>query len=139
MQLTRQADYAARAIVYLAVHPQANITDIAREQQVPREYMAKILQKLADAGITRSQRGVGGGISLEREPKEINLLDVIEAVEGPVALNRCLVRPHDCPREGICSLHRELQAVQRNLRRQLKAIDFATLARKETSLLSRGK
>lgn len=139
MQLTRQADYAARAVVYLAVHPHASITDIAREQQVPREFLAKILQKLAEAGITRSQRGVGGGISLERDPRDINLLEVIEAVEGPVALNRCLVRPDDCPREGICSLHRELRQVQRNLKKELGDIDFESLARKEIPLKERQK
>lgn len=139
MQLTRQADYAARAIIYLAVHPHAHITDIAREQHVPREYLAKILQKLAEAGITRSQRGIGGGISLAREPGEINLLDVIEAVEGPVALNRCLLRPDECDRQSYCSLHEELQQVQKDLRKQLKAIDFASLARRETILKKRSK
>ncbi len=131
MQLTRQADYAARAVVYLAVHPHANIREIAREQHVPYEYLAKILQKLAEAGITSSQRGVGGGIALARPAAEISLLEVIEAVEGPVALNRCFIRPNECPREGFCSIHRELAQIQGSIRQQLADVDFASLARSE--------
>lgn len=131
MQLTRQGDYAARAVIYLAKHQLANIKEVATEQQVPQEYLAKIVQKLVAAGIISSQRGKGGGISLAKPPENISLLEVIEAVEGPVVLNRCLIRPNECPRDAFCSIHGELAKIQHSLRKQLGALDFAKLAKKE--------
>lgn len=134
MQLTRQADYAMRAVIYLAVNPQARIQEIARAQYVPKEYLAKIVQKLAQAGIVNTHRGVGGGISLSRAPEEITLLDVIEAIEGKVALNSCIVRPGECPRETYCAVHVELGAIGKSLAEMFANVNFAQLARKEASL-----
>ncbi|MHB8791766.1 MAG: RrF2 family transcriptional regulator [Thermoleophilia bacterium] len=134
MQLTRQADYAMRAVIYLAVNPQARIQEIARAQYVPKEYLAKIVQKLAQAGIVNTHRGVGGGISLSRAPEEITLLDVIEAIEGKVALNSCIVRPGECPRETYCAVHVELESIGKSLAEMFANVNFAQLARKEASL-----
>lgn len=133
MQLTRQADYAIRAILYLATEAHANIKDIAKAQFVPQEYLAKIVQKLADAGLIETRRGVGGGITLARPPEEISLLDVIEAVDGPLRLNRCFIRPGECPRESICSVHDELLEIQEELAERLAGTDFASIAQKESS------
>jgi Rrf2 family iron-sulfur cluster assembly transcriptional regulator len=135
MLITRQADYAMRAVLYLATHPLANISEIASAQDVPRDYLAKILQKLAKADIVATHRGVGGGITLARPPEKINLLDVMEAVEGPLALNRCFLRPGECSRESVCAIHNELLAVHVSLAGQLASIDFARLARKEAAVI----
>lgn len=134
MEITRQADYAMRAVLYLAIYRQASIGQIAAAQFVPREYLAKIVQQLVRAGIARSRRGVGGGVSLAKNPEDITLLEVLEAIEGPLAVNRCFRLPNECPRESFCGVHHELVHVQDVLARELGRINFARLARKETEL-----
>lgn len=136
--MTRQADYALRAIIYLTLNPQARIQEIARAQFVPKEYLAKIIQRLAQAEIVTTHRGVGGGIKLSRAPEDITLLDVIEAIEGPVALNSCFIRPGECPRESYCGAHVELEHIGRSLAKMLANVNFAQVARNETTL-SAGK
>ena len=131
MQLNRQTDYALRAVLYLASHPLANIGEVAEAQFVPQDFLAKIIQKLSRAGIVKTHRGVGGGISLARPPEKINMLEVIEALEGPLALNRCFSHPGECPREYFCAIHDELATVQASLARSLAKIDMGRLARKE--------
>lgn len=134
MQLTRQADYAMRAILYLAASPHVRIREIAAAQYIPREYLAKIIQKLAQAGIVTTHRGVGGGITLARAPEEITLLDVIEAIEGPVALNSCFIRPGECPRESYCAVHEELEHIGKSLASMFAEVNFAQLAKNEAAL-----
>lgn len=134
MQLTRQADYALRAIIYLTLNPQARIQEIAQAQYVPKEYLAKIIQKLARAEIVTTHRGVGGGIALSRTPEDITMLEVIEAIEGPVALNRCIIRPGECPRESYCGAHMELENIGKSLAKMLANVNFAQLALNEASL-----
>ncbi|MBE0428697.1 MAG: Rrf2 family transcriptional regulator [Thermoleophilia bacterium] len=133
MQLTRQTDYAVRAVLHLATHPLASIREIADEQCVPHVYLAKIVQKLAQAGIVATHRGAGGGISLAIPPEKISLLRVIEAIEGPLALNLCFARPGECPRESYCAAHEELEEIQKKLAAMFSRIDFARLARKEAA------
>lgn len=134
MEITRQADYAMRAVLYLATYRLASTREIAEAQSVPREYLAKIVQELARAGIVRTQRGVGGGITLARPPEEITLLDVLEAIEGPVAVNRCFSHPNECPRESFCAVHHEMYFIQKSLAQMFSRINFARLARREAEL-----
>ena len=136
MQMNRQTDYAMRAVLYLATSPMARIKEIAEAQYVPQEYLAKILQKLAKAGIVTTHRGVGGGIALARAPEQISMLDVMEAMEGPVALNRCFVAPGECPRETYCAIHNELAHIGSSLSGMFAKVNFAKLARNETALAS---
>lgn len=81
------------------------ISEIARASEVPRSFLAKILQRLARAGIVRSHRGAGGGFELVRNAGELSLRDVVEIMQGPVALNTCAVDQDRCPRSGICVVH----------------------------------
>ena len=131
MQLTRQADYGARTVLYLSTTQMASTAEIASAQSIPREYLFKIIQLLARSGIISTHRGAWGGVSLARSPEEITLLDVFEAIEGPLAINRCLVKQGDCPREAYCSIHDELFRVQASLRRALAETNFARLAHQE--------
>jgi Rrf2 family protein len=126
-----------RAILYLTASPQGKIQEIARAQYVPREYLAKIIQKLAQAGIVTTHRGVGGGITLARPPEEITLLDIVEAIEGPVALNSCFIRPGECPRESYCAIHDELAHIGTTLASMFADVNFADLAKKEAALCER--
>lgn len=124
-----------RAVLYLATSPLASIREISQAQKMPQEYLAKILQRLAKAGIVTTHRGVGGGVSLARVPEQITMLDVIQAIEGPVSLNRCFSHPGECPRETYCSMHAELDSIGRQLAEMFSRVNFARLARSEAANL----
>ncbi|HOR01309.1 MAG TPA: Rrf2 family transcriptional regulator [Anaerolineae bacterium] len=127
MKLTRGADYGTLGILYLARQPRGRvvlINEIAEAQGVPESYLAKIFQDMAKAGLVRSHRGARGGFSLARLPEEITLRQIIEAIEGPVALNRCLDPREGCGQSAGCSVHTALAEVQRTL---IDALDTVTL------------
>jgi len=99
MQITRQADYAVRAVLYLAqLGPdrRAATSQIAEEQQIPPSFLPKIVSQLSVAGLLQTSRGARGGVSLARTPDEISLLEVVEAIDGPILLNECVAS------DGIC-------------------------------------
>lgn len=104
-------EYALRAVVHLAYQaPDAHTTaDIAEATRVPKDYLSKILQGLAREGIVKTQRGVGGGVSLAKEPGELTILDVVNAVE-PESVRRITTCPLGLKTHGIrlCPLHKRL-------------------------------
>ncbi len=118
MQITRQADYAVRAMVYLAqLGPErrAATSQIAQEKQIPPSFLAKIVSQLSVAGLLQTSRGARGGVALARSPEEISLLDVVEAIDGPILLNECVgengmcVFGNDCPMKPVwCDAQHEL-------------------------------
>ncbi len=90
MNINRSTDYALLAVGYLAKHQEKKIVlsdDISKKYNIPLEYLLKMLQQLVRANVLRSKRGPRGGFSLARPPKKINLLQIIEAVEGPMISN----------------------------------------------------
>lgn len=93
MQITRQADYAVRAVHYLSQlgpDKRAATSQIAQEQRIPPSFLAKIVSQLSVAGLLQTSRGARGGVSLARPPHEITLLEVVEAIDGPIQLNECV-------------------------------------------------
>lgn len=108
-ELSRTADYGVRAVLHVAVHSGDGLclaADIAEAEDIPPDYVPKVLRGLVRAGLLRSHRGKTGGFSLARRPEDISLLDVIQALEGYPVLNRCLLRPGECPRDKRCPVHR---------------------------------
>lgn len=131
MQLTLKGDYAVRVIVDLAGQSEGaavKTEDLGRRTGVPRAYLSKIIQVLAHAGLVRTRRGALGGISLVEEPEAITLKQVIEAVEGPIYLNRCLIRPGQCPRDSFCPVHPVWGRIQALVIRELEAVHIKDLA-----------
>jgi Rrf2 family protein len=107
LRISRKIDYGLRAMIYLAsVDPGAVVPfrEIARQMDVPEDFLAKILKTLVDAGLARSARGPHGGYTLSRNAEEISFLEVIEAVEGPVALNVCLDGDDACGHSTCCTM-----------------------------------
>jgi Rrf2 family protein len=107
MQITRQADYALRAILYLAELPpekRASTSQIAKEQQIPPSFLAKIISQLSVAGLINTSRGARGGVSLARSPEKINVLEVVEAIDGPILLNHCTTDEGSCTFGDDCAL-----------------------------------
>lgn len=131
MQLTLKGDYAVRVIVDLASQPAGatvKTEDLGRRTGVPQAYLSKIIQSLAHAGLVRTRRGALGGISLLEEPRAITLRQVVEAVEGPIYLNRCLIRPGLCPRDRSCTAHPVWERIQAVVARELEAVRIRDLA-----------
>jgi Rrf2 family protein len=108
MQLTRAADYAVRVMIHLASQPAGTVvskTLLARATEAPESFLSKILQALARAGLVQARRGVVGGFSLVAHGDQASLLDVIESIDGPVALNLCLTSGNSCHRHAECAAH----------------------------------
>lgn len=131
MRLTRQADYAVRVMLDLATHAQEAPIARARiqaRQEVPAAYLAKIVQALARAGLVRTLPGAHGGVALDAPADTVTLLRVIEAVEGPIRLNRCVLAPGACPRDKFCSVHPVWMRLQALVTRELDGVTIAALA-----------
>lgn len=115
MQITRSGEYGLRGLVFLASQPPDKMTlvsEISREQNIPGTFLAKIFQRLTKVGVLRSIRGAKGGFTLGKPPDEITLREIIEALEGPIALNRCLLKKGECGEEKNCPLHPFWEEVQ---------------------------
>jgi Rrf2 family protein len=128
--IRRNTDYSIRALVYLALHSGKEITagEIAEEQDVPLEYLQKILQKLSRSGFVLSQRGACGGFALARAPQEINLLDVIETMQGKLAMNKCFLEKEACPRSPQCVLKNNWLQLEQRIAAFLSQITLQDLA-----------
>ncbi|MEK6743695.1 MAG: Rrf2 family transcriptional regulator [Nitrospirota bacterium] len=135
MQLTREGDYGIRSVLYLARQPYKKIsfvTEISEQYKIPRSFLAKILQKLVKAKIVRSYRGVKGGFSLARQAKDISVLDVLEAIEGRMAMNLCLSDKKKCDFSRNCPVHSVWASVQSKVIEVLKKSNFEELSRQKT-------
>ena len=134
MKLTRGGEYGIRGVLYLAQQDNGKVnmlSAIAKAQDVPPRFLAKIFQALAKAGIVRSYRGAKGGFSLGRAAGEITIKDVIEAIEGPIYLNVCLVGPGECTRDKICPMHRVWEEAQDKMMGVLGRTNFSDLVKAE--------
>lgn len=128
MQITRQADYALRAMLYLAKLPpneRAATSQIAENKKIPPSFLAKIISQLSIAGLIHTSRGARGGVTLARDAKEISVLEVVEAIDGPIALNECTVSPEGCPFSEDCPIHNLWCGTQADLVEKLRKTNFA--------------
>jgi len=130
MQITRQADYAVRAVLYLARLGQterAATSQVAQEQRIPPSFLAKIISQLSIAGLLHTSRGARGGVTLARDPEEITLLEVIEAIDGPIMLNECVGDTGSCTFDEECPLRPVWCEAQNDLVNRLRGTNFAQL------------
>jgi Rrf2 family protein len=103
--LSRRADYGVRAMMDIALQQPTErtiVSAIAKRQAIPPPFLAKIVPLLARAGLVRTSLGATGGITLAASPAEISLLQIIEAIDGPFALNLCSLNPSDCHHYATC-------------------------------------
>jgi len=131
MELTRKGEYAIRGIVYLASRRTDQVCllgDIAAAVDVPQTFLAKIFQQFSKIGLVRSYRGTGGGFVLGRSPEKITLLEVVEAVEGPIIPNRCVTGEGECSRTDTCNVHPVWIKVQEQVRSVLENVTLKDLA-----------
>jgi Rrf2 family protein len=108
MQLTMTGEYAVRAMLGLSTLPFGTviqIPEVSTRWDIPENFLRKIITLLAKAGLIHSQRGNGGGIRLATPAENLTLLDVVEAIEGKIYLNKCLISPQFCSRSVWCAVH----------------------------------
>jgi Rrf2 family protein len=130
MLVTRETDYALRTVLYLARERDrnANVTEIAKAMQIPKSFLAKILQRLVRHHILQSMRGVKGGFMLAKKPSEITLLAVMEAIQGPAGINVCAIDSKRCRRSSTCSVHPIWVDIRKEVERRLNKQTIASLA-----------
>jgi Rrf2 family protein len=134
MELTRKGEYAIRGILYLARQPKGKVClveEIARASEVPKTFLAKILRNFVTVGLATSSRGTGGGFTLARPADRITLREVVEAVEGPIMPNRCLLGAGTCERDQTCRVHPVWKKVRDKIVAVLDGVTIAELARED--------
>ena len=139
MLVTREADYAIRCVLEVARHGRISAAEVARTRTISRTFLGKIVQTLAKAGIVSTRRGVGGGISLAVAPEDLTLLQIIEAIEGPLVLNECLLPQPDCAHMARCPAYPFLCEAQGTLRRILDVTVAEMLARETAATNGNGE
>lgn len=129
MNITREADYALRVIALLSRVDPKKITSastISDQENIPSQFLLKILKKLRKASLIKSHMGVNGGYQLNKDPHEISLKNVIETIDGPIYLNPCLYNPEECNKNftSACPLHHHLGIIENNLLEELDSVSF---------------
>lgn len=126
----RNTDYALRALVHLALSEGRVqcVSAISSAEGIPMEFLHKILQKFSRHGIVKSHRGVTGGFSLAKHPGEVSVRDVIEIMQGQLAVNRCLLGEGACDRSDRCSLMSNWIEVQTQIVKFLEGLSLQDLA-----------
>lgn len=127
--LTRNTDYAVRAICYMAKKPQGviSVTELVSELGMPRPFTRKILQRLNKSGLARSYKGIGGGFSLAVAPGRISLADIIKVFQGPLKINECVFKKKLCPNRATCPLKRRIDRIERRATDELESITIGAL------------
>ena len=127
MKITQEADYALRMMCLLAKESAAgnftvSATSLAEEVAVPTRFGLKILHKLSQTGLVKTSRGATGGYSLNTDPVTLTVRQVIEAIDGPIEINRCLAADHLClnnPNKDCCRLHHVFEELNRMITERL--------------------
>jgi len=132
MRLSSMADYAVVTMAAASRHcggVRVSASQLAEETGLPAPTVQKLVSRLTAAGLLRSSRGVGGGLKLARPAAAISLADIVEAMEGPIALAACVEHGrHDCTLEGACQVRPHWPVVNQALRSALAAVSLIDLA-----------
>jgi Rrf2 family protein len=132
MQLTRQTEYALRTMLELASYPYGEIISskiISERQDIPEGFLKKTIHLLAVNGLVTTVRGVQGGVKLARAAEDIKVSEVVEAIEGPIAINPCLASGYVCPNRPHCRISPVLARAQKAFIAELNRDSLADLAR----------
>jgi Rrf2 family protein len=128
LKLTKKADYALMAMKHLAEHPSAvsrSAKDVADAYGIPPEALAKILQRLAKAGLLLSQHGTNGGYTLARAAHTISAFEVIQAIDGPLFITSCVTVRGECGQSDRCNIREPLRKVNESIEAVLKRIKIS--------------
>jgi Rrf2 family protein len=135
LAISRQTDYACRILLHLALNGTSGrltAREVAAQRLIPPAVMRRIVTQLSVAGLVKTTRGSVGGIALARPPHEISLLDVVQAMEGPITLNACTIDPETCPFIPVCAVHEAWCGARARLLHDLGQLTFDRLAARQT-------
>lgn len=144
LRITKEADYAIMLLAYIAEHPRGEIHTARKAAEwsgLPLPMVSKILRSLARQGILDSHRGVSGGYSLDREPHETSVAEVIRALEGPISMVQCGSEPGACDQESVCPTRVNWARISQEVERALERVPITEMVvrRASTPVLSIGE
>jgi Rrf2 family iron-sulfur cluster assembly transcriptional regulator len=131
-----------RGLLFLTKQPTDRrflVSEVSKAQRITKTYLAKIFQRLSKTGLLKSTRGLNGGFNLGKPAKEITMKQVIEALEGPIVLKRCLLRQGECDEEESCPLHEVFEEAQEKFLEVLDRTTIEDLARQDIRNERRGR
>ena len=137
LEITRQADYALRAVSEVARLTNGEripTAAIAERQKIPLPFLAKIVSQLSVQGVLEATRGAGGGVRLARDPETITLREVIETIDGPITVNRCALDPDSCEFSTTCPVCEVFVEAREMLVERLGESTFAELSARAREL-----
>ncbi len=134
MRLTKAGDYAIRCMHYLSAQDSGRVVprkEIAREMQIPDQFLSKIAQQLSHAKFIEIVQGAAGGYRLLVSPQKLSLLDVVEAMVGELVLNDCVTMPHNCFQADKCSIRKVWVRIRTQMRDTMRETTFAKILEEE--------
>ena len=134
MKISTKGRYGLRILLDLALHGQEAprlMKDIARTQQISEKYISRLILPLNEAGFITSFRGAKGGLKLTKPPKEITLLEIVEAMEGRIAIVDCVFDKDFCPKSNDCSACKIWTALNKKIRKQMDEITLKDLLKSD--------
>ncbi len=132
MRITKAGEYAIRCVLYLSTKGKGTLVskkEIAESCAIPPQFLSKIAQDLARAKLIEIKQGPRGGFILTKDPKNISLLKVLEAIIGEIFLNDCIARPESCEASSICIMHDMWMDLRKKFRSSMDEINFAQLTK----------
>ena len=137
IELGRKGDYSVRAVLNLARHygrGRRKAREIAAEMDIPERYLPQILAQLVHHGLLVATAGPDGGYELSRDPRDVTLIEVVEAAEGEIGTRQCVLRGGPCDWENVCPVHEPWSQAQQAFVRRLQATTFRQLARADAAI-----
>ena len=131
IRITKQTDYGIVLLTHLAANPehQYNAPELAAEARLPLPMVSKILKILTRDGLLVSHRGVHGGYSLARPPRQITVDQIVGSLEGRIAMTECVEDHHECARESFCAVRGNWQVINGAIQNALSGISLADMVR----------
>lgn len=131
--ITRDTDYAIRAICFIAKQKNRiiTVTELVNKLKIPRPFLRKILQILNKEKLLKSYKGKGGGFRLSSEPNKIFLVNLIKIFQGPFKLNDCFLKKSICPDIRSCILKKKIDAIEKYIVSELNSISIASLLKQK--------
>lgn len=140
MIYTKTGEYAIRAILFLARQPEGSLvmsSDVAKKEEIPSHYLAKILQRMAKYGYVDSYKGRGGGFKITKLALDSSILEIVERIEGPVITLKCVTGLKECSDEHPCPLHEEWSELRDRIHNLISSRSVREVAEEYTETLKR--
>lgn len=127
--LTKNTDYAVRALVHLASNPGRFIpsSEIAASECIPESFLKRLLQKMIREGILEAREGAAGGVQLKKKADRITVIDLIRIFQGQFQLSECMFRRKICPNRATCVLRSRIRGIEKKIETEFAGITIATL------------